>query len=166
MPNNWEERQRKSDSSAERVAKHRERDQGRNVTSPLQKRFSNGVDIEKRREEKKTPLPPTGGDEGFHAFWTQYPRVLNNSKAKALRVWRRLEPEEREAAMAGLGKYCASDGWKRGYAPHTTTYLNGKLWETDPPDARVSPNGSKPEERRPSVPRFESIMHRYGKEGA
>lgn len=46
MPNNWDERQRKSDSSAERVARHRERAAACNVTQPLLKRNSNGLEEE------------------------------------------------------------------------------------------------------------------------
>jgi hypothetical protein len=50
--------------------------------------------------------------------------------------------------------------------PYITTWLNQERWTVEKPAMPAGPNGTKPEERRPSVPRFESIMHRYGKEGS
>lgn len=65
MPNRWDERQKKSDSSAERVARHRDKQEARNVTQPLQKRNSNALDIEKETDTEKSrediaPQPPRG----------------------------------------------------------------------------------------------------------
>ena len=164
MPNNWEERQRKSDGSAERVAKHRARQAESNVTEPLLKRNSNVVDIEKSREEKKReeepPLPPKGNGEGytqaFEDFWREYPRVVNNSKVKAFRAWRNLSDEGKREARDALPRFKASDGWKRGYAPHTSSYLNGKLWQAEQPDGR--PSTATPEPRPPRPPSIDQVL--------
>jgi hypothetical protein len=116
-----------------------------------------------KNKEQDTPLPPERGEytPDFEAFWAKYPKVLNNSKKKAGLVWSRMKPEKRELAMAGLDKYLASQGWKDGFAPHAATYLNGALWESDPPPARLnghSPPPVRPEERRPAIPTFEEAL--------
>lgn len=100
--------------------------------------------LEEKRGEERTgedsPHTPRRGEYtvAFEAFWTKYPRVVNSSKKKAAVSWGRLKPEVQALAMAGLDKYLASDGWRRGFAPHATTYLNGALWESDPPPARMN----------------------------
>lgn len=116
-----------------------------------------------KTEQKDTPLkPPTGGryTAEFETFWTGYPAVVNNSKARAFRAWGRLSREDRAAALVGLAKYIASPGWREGFAPHAATYLNGRLWESEPPEgrARVNGNGARPEERRPGVPSLEEVL--------
>lgn len=111
--------------------------------------------------EEPPPLPPKRGEytAAFEAFWAKYPRVLNSSKKKAAQVWERMKPEKRALAMAGLDKYLTSDGWQRGFAPHTTTYLRGELWDSDPPPARMNGHPPpKPEERRASIPRLEEVL--------
>lgn len=45
--------------------------------------------------------------EDFEAFWKSYPDTTNNSKSKALEEWRRLEADDREAAMRSLPVYRA-----------------------------------------------------------
>ncbi len=90
--------------------------------------------------DETPPLPPRGNGHAsytadFESFWSEYPRVVNNSKLKAFNAWRKLSDEDRAAARAALPRFNASDGWRRGFATHTATFLNGKLWESDPPDA-------------------------------
>jgi hypothetical protein len=99
-------------------------------------------------EPLDTPLPPKRGEysQAFEQFWTKYPKVLNSSKKKAAQVWERMKPDKRAAAMAGLDKYLASEGWQRGFAPHTTTYLRGELWDSDPPAARMNGHGAPVDE--------------------
>lgn len=66
VPHNWDNRQRKSDSSAERVAAHRGRLKGSNDTETLQGRYGNGHTEEKRGDAEKSndpPIAPPGGKE-------------------------------------------------------------------------------------------------------
>jgi hypothetical protein len=166
MPNRWDERQKKSDSSAERVARHRENQEQRNVTEPLLKRNSNALEIEKRREEEIPPLPPEGNDEGkrkkheytqeFETLWQEYPPVVNNSKVKAFRAYRNLSKDEQRLARDALPAMKSSDGWRRGFAPHTSTYLNGKLWESKQPDGKPVQGPREPKPPRP--PSIEQVL--------
>lgn len=83
------------------------------------------------------PLPPLSpkGDytKGFDMTWTEYPHGTNSSKRKAYEAWKKLTPEERQAATDALPAFKASKRWREGYIPHASTYLNQRLWETPPP---------------------------------
>lgn len=172
VPHNWDTRQKKSDSSAERVARHRDKQEPRNVTKPLQKRNSNALDIEKRREEEKPPLPPEGNDEGkrkkneytqdFEALWLEYPPVVNNSKVKAYRAYRSLSKDDQRLARDSLPRMKGSDGWRRGFAPHASTYLNGRLWESEQPGAngRHPPVEKSEEQKQAEWLEYERILGR------
>jgi hypothetical protein len=109
-------------------------------------RVSNASRVEKSREENiSEPTVPLVRSRGpytdeFEQFWDDYPKVTNNSKIKAFKAWDRLTKERRQLARDALPAFIASDGWRRGFAPHTTTYLNGRLWESAPAQ---SPNGAE-----------------------
>lgn len=114
---------------------------------PTDKQDGDGTETKIEQDGDGTPpLPPRGdGDTTytaeFEVFWADYPRVVNNSKLKAFNAWSKLSDKHRAAACAALPKFNASDGWQRGFAPHTATFLNGKLWEAEQPDgpARAGP---------------------------
>lgn len=74
----------------------------------------------------------------FEEFWDRYPRHDTSgkpggggSKAKSRKLWDKLEPDEREVALVGVGHY--ADFQDREDAPftcHATTWLNERRWET------------------------------------
>ena len=82
----------------------------------------------------------------FDQFWSLYPR--REAKAAAVKMWRKLKPEERDAALAALPAHVAY--WQRAQRdreriPHAATWLNpvdGRRWEDELPgavdDARVA----------------------------
>jgi hypothetical protein len=117
-------------------------------------------------EPSEKYMPPARGryTEEFEQFWKPYPPT-NGSKADAFKAWKQLSAGDRAAAIAALPAWLACDRWREGYVKHAGSWLRGRMWEVAPAP-RASPNGSKPEERRPSIPRFESFAHRYGKEGS
>lgn len=134
------------EGNRKRQAAFRERNA---VTNDVTNAASNGpvtdapypypVPVENVSKPSVSHPPARGGyTRAFEEFWTKYPRVVNSSKKKAAVSWGRLKPEVQALALAGLDKYLASDGWRRGFAPHATTYLNGALWESDPPPARMN----------------------------
>jgi hypothetical protein len=168
-PHNWDTRQFKSDDVNVRVKALRERNVTRNVAQKSNETLrvtapDTDTDTDTERSETSSPLVRSRGryPDDFENFWALYPSVTNNSKKKAHTVWARLSKQDRADAHAALTKYLASPGWRDGYAPHTSTYLNGRLWEVEPAATRTNPgNGRQPESRRPSVPRFDDIAHRY-----
>lgn len=70
----------------------------------------------------------------YEAFWGDYPKRANNSKARGFVAWKKLTVKQRRRAHAALPRHKATAEWRRGIIPHTSTYLNGKLWQTDLPE--------------------------------
>jgi DNA-binding transcriptional MocR family regulator len=73
----------------------------------------------------------------FDAFWAAYPR--HEGKAPAQKVWGRLKPKERKAALED----CRSRLWpnEKQYVPHARTYLSQRRWEDERPEAAQTPFG-------------------------
>lgn len=101
----------------------------------------NRMGEEKEEENEKESIPPIippRGDvgvldaDGFDEFWMAYPK--KQSKATAVRAWRRVPKGERPAIMAALEKHKALPQWTRDggqYIPLAATWLNQKRWEDD-----------------------------------
>lgn len=136
---NWDKRQFRSDSSAERVSRHREkkkRDSNDDVT--LQKRNSNA--LEQNRTEQNKPV--SADAELFERFWKVYPRHTAKQKAKA--AWLKLKltaDDPRLAAMRrGLAAATQSRQWLEDggrYVPHAATWLAGGRWDDELAPANV-----------------------------
>jgi hypothetical protein len=62
VPHRWDERQKKSDTSAERVARLREKERNSNVTKPFVKRDSNALDTDTDTEQNTPPVVPPPGE--------------------------------------------------------------------------------------------------------
>jgi hypothetical protein len=78
----------------------------------------------------------------FQDFWKAY-GPTNGPKKPAFVAWQRLSRADRLEAVAGLGKWLASDKWRQGFKDYPQKYLSQRFWENDPvPDQRM--NGSAP----------------------
>jgi hypothetical protein len=78
------------------------------------------------------PKPASLYSESFEAFWTVYPN--KKDKKDAYRAWKK---DGCDAVLADLIAHVRlmqehDDGWKRGYVPMGSTYLNGRRWEDVP----------------------------------
>jgi hypothetical protein len=72
------------------------------------------------------------GEQQFIQFWEAYPRKV--SKQAAARVWLRMAPDERIAALDALPRHKQSRDWiKDGgkFIPYPATWLNGRRWEDE-----------------------------------
>lgn len=106
--------------------------------------------------ETYPPVVPQGTEEGeepekdpytpeYEAFWRDYPRIANNSKARGFEKWKRLTPKQRRAAHTSLPAFKACKKWRvDGFVPHTSTFLSGKLFET-PPDVEEPNKSASPD---------------------
>jgi len=135
---NWDKRQFVSDSSAERVARHRakkkeEAQQACNVTvtPPEQNRTET-------EQNKETPPAPQSvaraAPGGFEKFWAAYPRKV--SKGDAERAFKKLKPDADllETILKAVEAQKGGEAWcKDGgqYIPHPATWLNGKRWDDE-----------------------------------
>lgn len=82
---------------------------------------------------KRTPLPPKGGDvAGFEAFWAAWP-LAKPAKAKAQAAFRKLTAEDRAKATEAVAEWAVN--WRRQHPQasdiHPTSYLNQKRWEDE-----------------------------------
>ena len=127
---NWCKRQFKSDSSADRVKKHRAKQlkekevSNCNVTETLLKRKSNVLDTD---TEHKNICSKSKKESDFETFWSDYPRKQNKKKSQS--AFFNLSASNRKKAMADIKTRFLQTDPK--YIPLPTTYLNGERWEDE-----------------------------------
>jgi hypothetical protein len=129
---NWDKRQFRSDSSTERVSRHREKKRKEsNGDVTLQKRRSNA--LEQNRTEQITT---SSNDDLFNKFWQAYPR--HTAKQNARKAWDKLKlvPDDPrlQAIENGLLRAKQSRDWLKDsgqFIPHAATWLNGSRWNDD-----------------------------------
>jgi hypothetical protein len=74
----------------------------------------------------------------FAEFWATYPRKRH--KPDAERAWKRVRGDDALAAVvAGVGRWKASDAWRRGFVEDPATFLRQRQWEDDPAPPRTVP---------------------------
>jgi len=88
----------------------------------------------KKQRRACSPTASESADDGFAAFWQQYPKKV--AKPKALKAWKNLKPAGQLLAdlMAGLQWQKASADWLKDggqFVPHPATWLNGRRWEDE-----------------------------------
>lgn len=136
---NWDKRQYRSDSSAERTRAWRAKKRDSDVTSPTRHRDA----LEQNRTEQNRDNAP----ELFELFWSAYPR--HTAKQNARKAWDKLkltaDDPRIEAIRTGLHRCKASAQWQEDngrFVPHAATWLNGQRW-LDEPTANVIPMAKK-----------------------
>lgn len=104
---------------------------------------------QENNSNKRTPLPPKGGDEtAFQAFWAAYPHRPGAKKNRkgALAKWNKLGVTA-EVIMAGVERMKSDPAVKRGYARDAVTWLNQEGWtdeiEAEKPGLRVVHSGPR-----------------------
>lgn len=105
------------------------------------------VELEKELEGLRK-VKPKGGTRRFTDFWMAYPN--KKGKTEAEKRWKadRLD-EIADAIIKHVYLMMAEDdGWRRGYAPMGSTYLNQARW-TDVPQPRPIHRGSSFQESYP-----------------
>lgn len=142
---NWTQRQRSSDNSATRVARHRAAKQ-ENVTlqDTLPKRTVDTDTEEETDTDSANALKgvrakaPSYSSE-FEEFWREYPSGYGSKKV-AFSRWRELRPDAvlRAEIMAGLREWKQSERWERGFIKAAELWLRDRLWENPPPSQRAA----------------------------
>ncbi|WP_085678172.1 MULTISPECIES: Pyocin large subunit-like protein [unclassified Pseudomonas] len=96
---------------------------------------------EKRREEKEQDQKTSSsGDDSdlFTRFWKLYPRRVG--KANAEKAWSKLKVDADlfERMASALAAWAISPDWMKDggqFIPHPATWLNGKRWDDELPQA-------------------------------
>lgn len=126
---NWDKRQFVSDSSAERVARHRQNkknavtDCNVTVTPPEQNR------TEQNRSKSSDIYSPE-----FEIFWKQYPK--KTGKGAANKSWIKVKPDV-DKVLTALAWQTKSKKWIDGYVPNPETYINQRRFD-DEPDTQIT----------------------------
>lgn len=86
--------------------------------------------IPQSEEQRQERVQPTAAR--FPEFWAAYPN--KKGKADALRAWKRKRLDAKaDALIAHVAHMAANDdGWRRGFIPMGSTYLNGDRWDDEP----------------------------------
>jgi hypothetical protein len=129
---NWDKRQFASDSSAERVARHRAKlKEESNADVTLQKRQGNALDTD------TDTYKHTCEKSHFEEFWKVFPKIRRTAKTSCLKKWKakKLDTIAEQIIADVRGK---AGSWGE-FAPAPMTYLNQERWlDGDTP-------GGKPE---------------------
>ncbi len=121
---NWDKRQFVSDSSAERVAKHRERmKQSSNVTV---------TPPEQNRTDTEHNITEQIYMSDFDTFWYEYPKKVGKEAAR--KAWFKNKPDI-DLVLKALEWQKKSPQWFKNngiYIPHGSTWINGSRWLDEP----------------------------------
>lgn len=163
---NWEKRQFASDTSTERVKKHRsevvsETSMERSITVPV-------TPPEDRRQKTEEPTPseqaqplalvspqepsaaPTSGyPDDFEAWWASYPRKVGKQAACA--AWRKARRKAGSAQKLHDAMTAHIAGWRatgtaEQYIPHPATWLNEGRYDDPAPRATTTRSDLGPQE--------------------
>jgi len=159
QPTAWDKRQFASDSSAERVSRHRAKLKSNgecNVTSPLQKRHANALEAE-AEEEVNQHASKSRGDgtnprangtnprsqtpdvvaklEEFSMFWAAYPKKVG--KGAAEKAWMRAKINGHAAdVISAVDRQRQSEQWQKEngqFIPNPATWITQRRWEDELP---------------------------------
>lgn len=81
-----------------------------------------------------SPAASEPADDGFSAFWQEYPRKV--AKSKAQKAWKTIKPvgETLATLMAALMQQKASADWLKDggrFIPYPASWLSGRRWEDE-----------------------------------
>jgi hypothetical protein len=145
---NWQGRQRSSDNSAARVARHRAANEEKvTLQTPLPKRkvdtdSDTDTEVEKKNVQVRSKKPASYSPE-FEEFWAQYPSGHGSKKETFKRI-QQLNPDAALWAeiMTGLAAWHRSEKWVNGFIKAAEAWVSQELWTNPAPPARtVSANG-------------------------
>ena len=145
----WDDFQYSSDSSTERVKRHRERNMERfsNVSSNVSETVQSRIDkirVDKNRTEP--PISPKGDDTGFESFWNVYPKGRKVGKQAALKAWKKIKPSQSLmnhiviaiTEQSSNGHFKGSRG--EDFIPLPATWLNQGRWDDEPRHTEEDPH--------------------------
>ena len=124
-PLNWDKRQFVSDSSAERIRRHREhKKQACNVTvTPPDTDTDTDTESKHRAAKRKQDVDPT-----FERAWIEYPRKGDTSKKSSLKAWNArvkagTDPEAMLAGVIRYALYCHAMQTENSYIKQPATFF-------------------------------------------
>lgn len=96
------------------------------------------------QEQKQERVQPMAARSRFEDFWTAYPNKKGKQEAEKTWKRRKLDPLCDDLIAHVALMQAADDGWRRGFVPMGSTYLNQGRWQDvpqRPPDAGPAGQG-------------------------
>jgi len=81
-------------------------------------------------------VPGRSAQSAFEKFWNTYPKGYKSDRPGAIRAWRKVKAEELPAILDGIKAWSESERWQGGYITDARTFLNRRMWESEPPKAK------------------------------
>ena len=140
QPSGWNKRQFKSDTSTERVRKHRAKkkecnDTG-NVTSTVTVTPPD-TDTDTDKKTNKKDVSPCANEQEFAQWWDHVPKRVGKTRAQESYSKAVASGVSHETLLVGIRKYAVSVSQTEAqYIKHPSSWLNQKCWEDDPPPPR------------------------------
>lgn len=137
---NFEKRQEKNLTQAERARNYRKRLKNNklesyvtSVTGKSDVRNQN-VTIDKNRIDKKRKEYTHTCEIEFEKFWKAYPK--RKSRGRAEKAWNKISPDEQlqSKILASIERAKTSENWVKEsgrFIPHPATWLNDRGWEDE-----------------------------------
>ena len=90
----------------------------------------------KKQRRVCSPSASESAEDGFAAFWLQYPKKV--AKPQALKAWKKIKPAGQILAdlMTSLDRQKSGEQWQKDggqFIPHPATWLSGRRWEDEAP---------------------------------
>lgn len=134
--------------TAKRVAKHKgkgnAKGNGDSVTSALPREEKRREELKEEKQEQKHVQRRAAR---FAEFWAAYP--VKKGKAAAERSWKAKGCDDiADLLIAHVRQMQAEDDdWRRGYAPHGSTYVTGERWQDVPKRGQPIRGGPEPQSK-------------------
>jgi hypothetical protein len=120
-----------------------------------------GEDI--KREKEKNTVQPAAARSRFDDFWDVYPNKKGKESARKTWQRRKLDPVADNLIAHVRLMLDRDDGWRRGFIPMGSTYLNQARWEdepTGPPvDRPVNGNASAPSKTLTAIQKLQAMKN-------
>ena len=103
-------------------------------TKPLRRGIEGASKPETETETGDTPLPPTGGETRFEAFWQAYPKKVGKDAAKRAFDKRKVDDDLLAEILKAVQLQAASPQWAKDggkFIPNPATWLNGGRWQDE-----------------------------------
>lgn len=123
---NWEKRQAQYSTPAERMKKHRGKEEGEHLRNARYMKVTLEEEVEEDKEQYSAE---------FLSFWEIYPK--RKGKGAAYKAWKAITGIKKLAPtiVASVREHMDFDeAWRKDdgqYIPHPTTYLNQRRWEDE-----------------------------------
>lgn len=136
QPTSWDKRQFASDSSAERVARHRanKKEQCNVTVTPPEK------EKETEKESKKENKTNAEALDGFDEFWVIYEKKGN--KMQSQKAWKKLKPSiELQLEIYAQARLYVQATPDKQFRKDASTWLNNHCWKDVLHAAKPKPKG-------------------------